>query len=297
VPRANDSPRCASPGIKGALRNMLEALQYDFMRNALAAGILAAVACGIVGVYVVVKKIVFISGGIAHASFGGVGLGFLLGINPVLGALFFTLASALGMGIMSRRTSLPEDTVIGIFWAVGMALGVIFVGLSPGYAVDLFSYLFGNILFVPTSDLVLMLILDAVIALVVFLLYKEFMAISFDEEFGIVVGVPAERLYLVLLCLIALTVVVLIRVVGVILVIAMLTIPAAVAKQFTYNLKKMMFLSALLGIIFVLCGLWLSYELDLASGATIVIVSGVFFLVFWGFRRLSSRKRLIIQPP
>jgi zinc transport system permease protein len=276
---------------------MLEALQYDFMRNALAAGVLAAVACGIVGVYVVVKKIVFISGGIAHASFGGVGLGFLLGINPVVGALFFTLASALGMGTLSRRTSLPEDTVIGIFWAVGMALGVIFVGLSPGYAVDLFSYLFGNILFVPTSDLVLMLILDAVIALVVFLLYKEFMAISFDEEFGIVVGVPVERLYLTLLCLIALTVVVLIRVVGVILVIAMLTIPAAMAKQFTYNLKKIMFFSVLLGIIFVLCGLWLSYELDLASGATIVIVSGLFFLVSFGFRRLVRRKHPIAQPP
>jgi zinc transport system permease protein len=276
---------------------MLEALQYDFMRNALAAGVLAAIACGIVGVYVVVKKIVFISGGIAHASFGGVGLGFFLGINPVVGALFFTLASALGMGTLSRRTSLPEDTVIGIFWAVGMALGVIFVGLSPGYAVDLFSYLFGNILFVPTSDLVLMLILDAVIALVVFLLYKEFMAISFDEEFGIVVGVPVERLYLTLLCLIALTVVVLIRVVGVILVIAMLTIPAAMAKQFTYNLKKMMFFSALLGIIFVLCGLWLSYELDLASGATIVIVSGVFFLISLGFRRLGSWKHPIAQPP
>jgi zinc transport system permease protein len=274
---------------------MLEALQYDFMRNALAAGVLAAVACGIVGVYVVVKKIVFISGGIAHASFGGVGLGFFLGINPVLGALFFTLASALGMGTLSRRTSLPEDTVIGIFWAVGMALGVIFVGLSPGYAVDLFSYLFGNILFVPTSDLVLMLILDAVIALVVFLLYKEFMAISFDEDFGIVVGVPVESLYLVLLCLIALTVVVLIRVVGVILVIAMLTVPAAVAKQFTHSIKKMMFLSALLGILFVLCGLWLSYELDLASGATIVIVSGVFLSVFWGFRRLFSRKHRLSQ--
>jgi zinc transport system permease protein len=297
VSSANDSPWCASPGIKGALRGMLEALQYDFMKNALAAGVLAAVACGIVGVYVVVKRIVFISGGIAHASFGGVGLGFLLGINPVLGALFFTLASALGIGTLSRRTSLPEDTVIGIFWAVGMALGIIFIGLSPGYAVDLFSYLFGNILFVPTSDLVLMLVLDAVIALVVFLLYKEFMAVSFDEDFGIVVGVPVERLYLILLCLIALTVVVLIRVVGVILVIAMLTIPAAVAKQFTYNLKKMMFLSALLGIIFVLCGLWLSYELDLASGATIVIVSGVFFLIFWGFRRLGSRKHPITQPP
>jgi zinc transport system permease protein len=123
---------------------MLEALQYDFMRNALAAGVLASVACGVVGVYVVVKRIVFISGGIAHTSFGGIGLGYLLGINPVLGALFFTVASALGMGLVSRRTRLPEDTVIGIFWVAGMALGIVFVGLTPGYAPGLFSYLFGN---------------------------------------------------------------------------------------------------------------------------------------------------------
>jgi zinc transport system permease protein len=267
------------------------------MRNALVAGILAAIACGIIGVYVVVKKIVFISGGIAHASFGGIGLGFLLGVNPVVVALFFTVASALGMGIVSRRTKLPQDTIIGIFWAVGMALGIIFIGLSPGYAGDLFSYLFGNILLVPTSDIVLMLVLDAVIALVVFLLYKGFLAISFDEEFGTVVGVPVEFLYLTLLCLIALTVVVLIRVVGIILVIAMLTIPAAVAKQFTYDLKKMMLFSTLIGVVFILCGLWLSYELDLASGATIVIVSGALFLVSFGFRALMARRRPIAQPP
>jgi len=275
---------------------MLEALQYDFMRNALVAGILAATACGVIGVYVVVKKIASISGGIAHASFGGIGLGFLLGINPVLVALFFALASALGMGIVSRRTSLPQDTVIGIFWAVGMALGVIFIGFGPGYAGNLFSYLFGNILLVPTSDLALMLILDAVIASVVFLFYKEFLAISFDEEFSAVVGVPVESLYLTLLCLVALTVAVLIRVVGIILVIAMLTIPAAVAKQFTYNLTKMMLLSSLIGIIIVLCGLWLSYELDLASGATVVIVGGALFAVSFGLRGLATRKRPVAQP-
>ena len=276
---------------------MLEVLQYDFMRNALIAGVLASVACGIVGVYVVVKKIVFISGGIAHASFGGIGLGYLLGINPVLGALFFTVASALGMGIVSRRTRLPEDTAIGILWAVGMALGIIFIGLSPGYAPDLFSYLFGNILTVPAFDLILMLILDVVIISVVLLLYKEFLAVSFDEEFGTVVGVPVEPLYLTLLCLIALTVVVLIRVVGVILVIALLTIPAAVARQFTHSLKKMMLLSVLFGVLFAACGLWLSYELDLASGATIVLVSGTLFLISFGFQRLRSRKHGLLLPP
>ncbi|MBN2463929.1 MAG: metal ABC transporter permease [Dehalococcoidia bacterium] len=276
---------------------MMEALQYDFMRNALAAGVLASVACGIVGVYVVVKRIVFISGGIAHASFGGIGLGYFLGINPVLGALFFAVASALGMGLVSRRTRLPEDTAIGVFWVVGMALGILFVGLTPGYAPGLFTYLFGNILTVPGADLIIMLFLNVIIIVVVLSLYKEFLAISFDEEFSTVVGIPTERLYLLLLCLVALTVVVLIRVVGVILVIALLTIPAAAAKQFTYNLGKMMFLSVLFGIISVLCGLCLSYELDLASGATIVLFSVVLFLISFGFKRLCNRKQGLSLPP
>ena len=272
---------------------MLEALQYDFMRNALLAGLLAAVACGIVGVYVVVKRVVFISGGIAHASFGGIGLGYLVGISPVLGAIFFTLASALGMGLVTRRTKLPEDTAIGILWAMGMALGIIFISLSPGYAPDLFSYLFGNILTVPLSDLLLMLALDAIIVIIVIALYKEFLTLSFDEEFGTVVGVPVEALYLLLLCIIALTVVVLIRVVGIILVIALLTIPAALARQFTQDLRKMMLLAILFGAVFTFGGLWLSFVLDLASGATIVLLSGTVLLAYFGFSWLRKRNSKI----
>ncbi len=270
---------------------MLEALQYEFMRNAQFAGLLASVACGIVGVYVVVKRIVFISGGIAHASFGGIGLGYLIGISPVLGAMFFTLASALGMGLVTRRTKLPEDTAIGILWAMGMAMGIIFIGLTPGYAPDLFSYLFGNILTVPRSGLILMLALDAIIVTIVIALYKDFLALSFDEEFGTTVGVPVERLYLLLLCMIALTVVVLIRVVGVILVIALLTIPAALAKQFTHDLRNMMILAVLFGALFSFGGLWLSYEFDLASGATIVLLSGSVLLASFGFSELRSQWR------
>jgi len=270
---------------------MLEVLQYEFMRNALIAGLLAAIACGIVGVYVVVKRVVFISGGIAHASFGGIGLGYFLGINPVLGAMFFTIASALGMGLVTKRTRLPEDTAIGILWAMGMALGIIFISLTPGYAPDLFSYLFGNILTVPAFDLMLMLILDVVIILLVLLLYKEFLLLSFDEEFSTIVGVPTERLYLLLLCLIALTVVVLIRVVGIILVIALLTIPAALARQFTHNLKKMMLLSILAGVVFTFSGLWLSYLLDLASGATIILVGGIFLSISFGVSKLRHKTK------
>jgi zinc transport system permease protein len=270
---------------------MLEALQYQFMQNALLAGLLAAIACGIVGVYVVVKKVVFISGGIAHASFGGIGLGYLAGINPVLGAMIFAVASSLGIGLVTRRTRLPEDTAIGILWAMGMALGIIFIGLAPGYAPDLFSYLFGNILTVPFFDLMLMLILDVVIIAFVVLLYKEFLYLSFDEEFSTVSGVPTEGLYLLLLCLVALTVVVLIRVVGIILVIALLTIPAALARQFTHSLKKMMLLAILAGVIFTFSGLWISYVLNLASGATIILVSGTVLFISFGVKKLRHSTR------
>jgi len=258
---------------------VIDLLKFDFVRNALVAGVLASVVCGIIGPYVVVRRITFISGGISHAAFGGIGLGYLLGINPIWGAISFALFSALVMGLVVERTRLPEDTVIGILWAGGMALGVIFVGLSPGYAPDLFGYLFGNILTVPSSDIVLMSVLCLIIISVVFSLYKEFLAISFDEEFAAVVGVPVRSLYVVLLCLIALTVVILIRIVGVILVIALLTIPAAISGQFTYNLKRMMLLSIILGVIFTFSGLWLSVVLNIASGATIILVSVAGFFV------------------
>ena len=269
---------------------MIEALQYEFMRNALMAGVLVSIACGVIGAYVVVNKIVFLSGGISHAAYGGIGLGYFLGINPVLGAIAFSLASALGMGVVSRKARQRADTAIGILWALGMALGIIFIDLTPGYSADLMSYLFGSILTVPTSDIVLMLVLDAVIISVVALLYKEFLALSFDEEFATVVGIPVERIYLLLLCLIALTVVMLMRVVGLIMVIALLTIPAAISEQFTSNLKKMMLLSTLLGVLFTTAGLWLSYAFDLTSGATIIIVAGVGFLLSVFYKNIAQRK-------
>lgn len=262
----------------------------EILKNPIIAGILASIACGIVGAYVVVKRIVFISGGISHASFGGIGLGYFFGISPVLGALVFSLVSAVTMGMVSRRTRLSEDTAIGILWAIGMAIGILFVYLTPGYAPDLMSYLFGDILFVSSQEMILMLILDIIIGLVVFLLYKELLAISFDEEFSTVAGLPTERLYLILLCLVALTVVVLIRVVGIILVIALLTIPAAMARQFTHSFKKMMLLSVLWGIVFTQCGLWLSYLLDWPSGATIILVAGILFLA--SFFALQRRRHV-----
>ena len=267
-------------------------LTYEFIQHALIAGWLASVACGIIGVYVVTKRIVFISGGIAHTAFGGVGLGYLLGINPVWGALIFTVPASLFIGIITRKWKLAEDTAIGIIWSMGMALGVIFVGLAAGYAPDLMSYLFGNILLVPLGDIWLMLALDIAILLIVLVFRREFLGICFDEEMSRVTGVAVDLLYLVLLVLIGLTVVILIRVVGIILVIALLTVPPALARQFSYNMTRMMLLSVAFSFVFTAGGLLLSFYLDVASGATIILLAGGVFFLFLLFRGVRRRLKL-----
>ena len=269
---------------------MIELLHYEFMRNAFFAAVLVGIACGIVGAFVVIKKIVFISGGITHAAFGGIGLGYLLNINPVLTAIPFSLLSAIAIGILSKKTKISEDSAIGILWSVGMALGILFISLSPGYAPDLFGYLFGSILTVPTSDIIIMLVLDIIIIVTVLLLYKELHALSFDEEFSMIVGVPTKTLYLILLCLVALSIIVLIRVVGIILVIALLTIPATIAKQFTSNLKKLIALSTINAVVLTITGLWLSYVFDLPSGATIVLLLALVFVISTGIRKFLVPK-------
>jgi len=260
-------------------------LGYQFMQHALAAAVLAGVACGVVGTYVVVRRMVFVSGGISHATFGGVGLALWLGFSPILGAVAFALAAAMGMGVVTRRTRLSEDAGISVLWATGMALGVVFAGLAAGYTPDLFSYLFGNILTVLKSELRMMLVLNAVIVATVLAFYKEFQAVSFDEEFSRVAGVPAGALQLVLLALIALTIVTVIRVVGIVLVIALITIPPSIARQFTSTLRGMMLLAVALAVALSVCGIALSYALNVPSGATIVLLSGaVLGLVLLGKR-------------
>ena len=258
---------------------MLEALQFDFMRNAVLAGLLVSISCGIIGSLVVVNRIVFISGGIAHAAFGGVGLGFFCGFSPFLGAAIFASGASLIMGVVSLKARHRADTIIGVLWAVGMAVGIILIDLTPGYHVDLMSYLFGSILAVPPADLWLMLPLDGFILLVVLLFYKEFVALSYDEQFAFVVGIPVKTLYLLLLGMTALSIVMIIRVVGLILVIALLTIPPSIAEKYTRSLGQMMVLASILGILFTLSGLWLSYTFDLTSGATIILVAGLGFFI------------------
>lgn len=267
----------------------MEIFHYEFMRNALAAAALASVACGVIGSYVVTKRLVFVSGGISHSVFGGIGLGIFLGINPLVILIPFALFCAIGIGWIHKKTKLPADTAIGIFWAFGMALGIFFVNLTPGYVPDLFSYLFGNILTVPTFDLMVIVILNLVIGGTVFLFYKEFLAISFDEEYAEVSGVPVNTLYLILLCLIALTVVILIRIVGVILVIALLTIPSAIAKSYTRSFISLIVVSSIMSAVLTIAGLWVSYYLNFASGATIILLSCVAFTVSSIFSWLKRR--------
>ncbi|MDI9468463.1 MAG: metal ABC transporter permease [Bacillota bacterium] len=258
---------------------MSEILQYGFMRHALMVGLLVSIACGIVGTYVVVKRIVFISGGISHTAYGGVGLGYLLGIPPMVGATVFTVLAALAMGEVSHRVKQREDTIIGMMWAVGMALGVIFVKLSPGYTGDLMSYLFGSILAVPLTDLYLILALNVVILFIVILHHDQFTLTAFDEEFAQVIGVNTRLYNQLLLVVIALTVVVMIRAVGIILVIALLTIPPATAALFTRSMTGMMAFSMVLSAVFTTGGLVLSYIFDLPSGATIIILCALGYMV------------------
>ena len=256
-----------------------EVLQFDFMRHALLAGVLVSVACGIIGTLVVVNRIVFISGGIAHAAYGGIGLGYFFGFNPVLGAIAFAAVTALAMGWVECKTQQRADTIIGVMWAIGMAVGIILIDLTEGYKADLASYLFGSILAVPQQDLIIMVLLDLIICVMVALFYKELLAISFDPIYAVTRNVPVDSLYLMLVLAIALTVVMVMRVVGLIMVIALLTIPAAIAGQLVKDIKQMMLLASILAIIFTITGLWLSYFFNLTSGATIILVAGTAYLL------------------
>ena len=270
------------------MMTMFEVLGFEFFRNALVAGALASVACGIMGTYVVVRRMVSVSGGISHAAFGGIGLGYFLGIDPLIGAAGFTVATALGMGALQLRAKQQMDTLIGAVWAAGMAIGILFVYLTPGFAPDLFSYLFGNILLVPRGDILLMTVLVVIIVAVVAFLYRELQAVTFDPDYATVMNLPVERLSLLLLVLIALTVVMLIRVVGIILVIALLTLPAAISRLYTTRIWSMMLGAVALGIIFTVAGIWLSYLANVPSGATIILVSTLVYAGALGVERLRQ---------
>lgn len=259
------------------MHQIFELFQYDFFLKAFLAAIFASISCGIIGGYIVSRRIVFISGGITHASFGGIGLAFFLGFNPLLGAVLFAIASALGIQFFTKVAEIREDSSIAIWWSLGMALGIIFVFLTPGYTPNLMSYLFGNILTVSTEELWWMFILNTVIIGFFVLLFSKILYIAFDEEFARTAGLPVDLFNYLMMTLIALTVVLNIRVVGIILILSLLTIPQATANLYTNDFKKLLVLSSVFAFIGTVSGLFISYFLDIPSGASIIFTLVLMF--------------------
>ena len=266
---------------------MIDALQFEFMRNALMAGLLASVICGVIGTLVVVNRLVFLSGGISHAAYGGIGLSIYLGIPYLPGTIGFSLVVAMVMAAVTVNAKHRADTIIGVIWAVGMALGIVFLDLTPGYHADLMSYLFGSILTVPVSDLLLMIGVGAADVMVVVFLYNSLLSMSYDEEFTRLRGVPVNFLFFLLVGMIAVSVVLMIRVVGLILVIALLTIPPFIAEKHARSLFGMMVISAVLSALFTTGGLWLSFAFNLTSGAAIILLAGLVFFLSLAFGRTT----------
>ncbi|MFH1790027.1 MAG: metal ABC transporter permease [bacterium] len=260
------------------LGDMIELLQYNFFSNALLVGILSGIACGVIGSFVVIKKISFISGSIAHASFGGIGIAYFFGFNPILGAILFSIASALAIGFINKKNKLQEDASIGAIWAIGMAVGLIFIYFTRGYAADLMSYLFGNILFSNQRDILYILALDLFIVASVCFLFKWLVAIIFDEEFSVITNIKVFPLYLFLLVLIALSVVVLIKSVGVILVIALLCLPASAARLLSNNFRNIILIACAIAVFSNIAGIIISYYLNIPSGPVIVLTAAFVYI-------------------
>jgi zinc transport system permease protein len=259
------------------MHDFFELLSYGFFRNALLTALFASISGGLIGTYVVTRRIVFVSGGITHASFGGIGLAFLLGFNPLAGATLFALLSAMGIQFFSDKVHLREDSSIAIWWSFGMALGIIFVSLTPGYTPNLMSYLFGNILTVTKQELMMMLVLLIILITVFRLFFRKILYISFDEEFAKVSGIRVAHFNYLMILLVALVVVLNIRAVGIILVLALLTVPQAAANLFTKNYREIMLLSVGIGLAGTISGLFISFYLNIPSGATIVFTLIVLF--------------------
>lgn len=256
-----------------------ELLQYKFITNSLLAGILASISCGIIGTYIVTRRMVFLSGGITHASFGGIGIGYFFGFNPVISAAIFGVLSALGIEFVSQKSDIREDSVIGILWSFGMALGIMFVFLTPGYAPNLMSYLFGSILTVSSLDIWLMFGLSLILIVVFSFFYRIILFISYDQEFAKTHKIAVDLINYILISLVALTIVLNIKVVGIILVISLLTIPQSTANLFTKSFKNIILISIVIGLIGAFLGLVISYKINIPSGASIIFSLVVIFML------------------
>ena len=265
-----------------------------FLRYAFIVGLLASIAFGIIGTFVVTRRITSIAGAIAHCVLGGIGAAMFFKVeynlawcHPILGAIVAAIIAALVIGFVSIYAKQREDTIIGAIWAIGMAVGLLFIAKTPG-EVDLHSYLFGNILLISQDDIYITLILDIVIIIPAILLFNNILGVCFDSHFSELRGVRVKFIYFTLLIMTALTIVLMVNIVGIIMVIAMLTLPAAVAGQFTKRLWSMMVLSVLLSIVFTSSGLMLSYKIAMPSGPTIVVIAGFCYLGALVYKKIQS---------
>lgn len=268
---------------------MLELLKYDFFQNALISTILIGISCGLVGTYIVAKRMVFISGGITHASFGGLGLSYYCGLSPMLGATIFSLLSALSILFLSENKKLREDSLIGIFWSAGMAIGILFIYLTPGYAPNLMSYLFGNILTVTGEQILMSIILCLLIIAFFIRFYRPLFYIAFDKEYSKTHHVHVNIIDVTVTIIIALCIVLCLKLAGIILVISYLTIPQAIAGIFYKNFRQQLIASALISTIGSVSGLFISAVLQTPTGATIVICFLTLFLLCWLFDKIRKR--------
>lgn len=266
----------------------MELLQYTFFQHALIGSLLASIVCGLIGTYIVTRRLVFISGGLTHASFGGIGLGLYMGISPILSAAIFSVLSAFGVEWLSKRKDMREDSAIAVFWTLGMALGIIFTFLSPGFAPDLSAYLFGNILTVTLGDIALLGGL-AVILILFFVLYLHLIIyVAFDREFARSQGIPVQVFEYVLMMFIALTIVACLRMVGIVLVISLLTIPQMTANLFSHRFHRIIWLSIGIGYLSCLGGLFISFYLNVPSGAAIIFFSIIIYAICKAAKSLYS---------
>lgn len=263
--------------------------QYDFIIKGLLGAVFASITAGIAGTYVVSKRMVFLSGGITHASFGGIGIGYFLGINPVIGAAVFGILSALGVEYLSVKQKIREDSAIGILWAFGMAIGIIFIYLTPGYTPNLMSYLFGSILTVTTTDIIALGIMSVILILYFTIYYRTILYISFDEVFARTYSSYVDIFKYLTTSLIALTIVLNIRMAGVVLVISLLTIPPNIAILFTRVYIKIVLLSVLAGFVGTATGYAISYFAGIPVGATIIFTLVIIWVLAKGINHLVFR--------
>ncbi|WP_108822800.1 metal ABC transporter permease [Dysgonomonas sp. Marseille-P4361] len=276
--------------------NFLDLLSYTFFQNALLGSLFASIACGIIGSYIVIRRLVFVSGGITHASLGGIGMGFYFGWNPIFSAMIFSILSAFGIEWLSSRQGVREDSAIGSFWSLGMAIGIIFIYLKPGFAPNLSDYLFGNILTITHSDITYLAVLSFILILVFALFGKQILFSAFDSDFAKTRNLPVNTIKYLMMMAIAITIVLSIRLVGIVLLMSILTVPQMTANLFTSNFNKMILLSILIGFFGCLVGLFLSAALDVPSGVFIIFTQIIVFLISRytiQFRRRGKSQKVI----